>query len=187
MSIASTRSTARPSAVRAPSVALLPCGLDRGGGLSRRHATARDFRRDVIDDATDRWTETLVIEVLVIVRLRQIVGDLFHEGVVEAGFAALDHGDEEAGGGKSGLHVLRNEELEEIGGFLRRALGNEPTRDAAERIGRLALAAGHDRKVEPADLVLGQTDLVGGERALQIVDRADGERHRGLAVAEIAD
>src|SRR6185312_12938240 len=49
------------------------------------------------------------------------------------------------------------------------------------------LAAGYDRKIEPAELVVGKTDLVGGERALGVIERRDGQDHRGLAVTEIAD
>ena len=101
--------------------------------------------------------------------------------------APLTTGIDEVAGGEPRLHVLGDEELQEVGRLLRRALGDQPAGDAAERIGRLALAAGHDREVEPADLVFAETDLVGGERALQMIDGADRKRHRGLAVAEIAD
>ena len=58
---------------RHASVALLPGGLDRLRGLLRRHAAAGDLRRDVVDDAPDRRTERLVVEVLVIVRARDVL------------------------------------------------------------------------------------------------------------------
>src|SRR5580692_2272602 len=43
------------------------------------------------------------------------------------------------------------------------------------------------REIEPAELVVAETDLVGRQHALELVDVADGERHRRFAVAEITD
>src|SRR5512142_1851148 len=101
------RSTARWPPVRAPSVALFPRLLDRGRRLRRRHAAASDLGSDVVDDAADGGAEALVVEVLVIVRLREIIGDVLHEGIGEAGLGALDDGNQEAAGGELRLGVLR--------------------------------------------------------------------------------
>src|ERR1700737_3242399 len=171
----------------APSIALLERGLDRGRRLLRRHAAAGDFRRDIVDDAAHRWTEALVIEVLVVVRLRQIVGDLSHECAFETGLATLDDGNQEVAGAEPRLHVLRYEELEEVGRLLRGPPCDEPAGDAAKGVGWLALTTGHDGKIKPADFIVAETDLVGGEHALLLIDGADGEHHRALAIAEIAD
>src|SRR5205085_9848874 len=95
-----------------------------------------DLRRDIVDDAADRGAKALVIEVLMIVRLRQVGRDQLHEAIVEAGVGALHDWDDEIPGRQPRLHVLRNEILQEIDCFLRRALGDEPAGDAAERIDR---------------------------------------------------
>src|SRR5206468_7646962 len=77
--------------------------------------------------------------------------------------------------------------FQEVDRLLRRVLGDQPAGDAPQRVCRRAFPTGHDRKIEPADLVFAQSDLVGGERALQIIDATDRERHRRLAITEIAD
>ena len=90
------------------------------------------------------------------------------KGLLRPASAPLTTGNDEVAGGELRLHVLRDEELQEVDGLLRRALGDQPAVDAAERIGRLALAAGHGREIEPADLVVAEAHLVGGERALLV-------------------
>src|SRR5262249_15202212 len=97
------------------------------------------------------------------------------------------HGNDVVAGRQARLHVLRDEVLEKVDRFLRRALGDEPAGDAAECIGRRALSARHDGKIEPTDFVLAQADLVGGKSTLKMICGADRERHRRLAVAKIAD
>ena len=55
-------------------------------------------------------------------------------------------------GGDLALRIGAREELQELGRLLRRALGHQPAVDAAERLARVALAAGDGREREPAHL-----------------------------------
>src|SRR5262249_24355280 len=80
------------------SIALFPGGLDRLCRVRRLHAATGYLRGDVVDDAADRRAEALIVEVLVVARLRESAGDLFHEGVVEPGVGALHHRDDEITG-----------------------------------------------------------------------------------------
>ena len=65
--------------------------------------------------------------------------------------------DRDIGAGRGGLFgvFLLAEEFEEVDRLGRRGLGDEPAVDAAERVGRLALAAGNDREGQNADVVFG--------------------------------
>ena len=95
----------------------------------RRHAATGDLGGDVVDDAADRRTEALVVEVLVVVRLRQVVRRCcFMKALLRPASAPLTTGIEEVAGGQPRLHVLGDEELEEVDGLLRRALGDRASR-----------------------------------------------------------
>jgi hypothetical protein len=123
----------------------------------------------------------------VVLRVGDVLRDVAHECAAKRRFRALVGGDQEVLGGEALLHVLRDEVLDEGHGLLRRPLGDEPAVDAAERVRRLALAAGHGREVDPGELVVADAGLVRGEDLLRVVEGRDREDHRGLAVAEMAD
>ena len=57
-------------------------------------------------------------------------------------------------GGQPGLHLGRDEGLDEVDCLLGRALAHDPADDPAKRIGRRSLSAGHDGELEPADLIV---------------------------------
>ena len=72
--------------------------------------------------------------------------------------------DRDVGAGRGGLLgvFLLAEELQEVDRLGRRGLGDEEGVDAAERVGRLALAAGDGRERHDADVVLRQALAAGG-------------------------
>ena len=70
----------------------LPCfhaALDRLRGILRRHAAAGDLGGDVVHHAADRGPERLIVEVLVVVRARDVLRDVAQERRAEAGLRAL--------------------------------------------------------------------------------------------------
>ena len=85
------------------------------------------------------------------------------------------------------MHRIRDEEFDEFRSLFRCALGHQPAIDAAQRIGRLALAARHNGEVEPADLVIRQARFVRRQSALGVVERGDSQNHGTLAIAESPD
>src|SRR3954451_18358713 len=158
------------------SVALLPGRLHRLRGVLGRHGASRHLGDNVVDHPTDRRAEDLIIEVLVIGRARELLRDVAHEGVVERRVRAGNDRDDEAFSGQPGLHLGRDERLDEVDRLLGRALAHDPADDPAERIGRRSRSAGHYGELEPADLIVRKALLVGRDAALLVVDDADGER-----------
>src|SRR6185437_7655548 len=93
--------------------------------------------RDIVDNAADRWAEILVEEVLMVGGLGQDLSDLPEQRIRYRRRRALVYGDI-AAVRRSFLGVFfLTEELEEVDGLRRRALGHEKSVDASKRVRRL--------------------------------------------------
>ena len=111
-------------------------------------------------------------------------GHLLDQRVLHPRVAPLVGGDVDAFLGRLLGVLLLAEEIKEIDCLLGRGLGDEEGVDAAKRIGRLALAARHDREGEDADVFLRLTLAARRIRRLHADQPFAHELHRGLAIAE---
>ena len=127
-------SSIRPSQIlrhqRAFPLLLVGCLLDRRRCGFRRYFTLRDRYRDIVDNAANGWPEVLVEKVLMVGGLGQDVRDLPEERIRYRRRRPLVYGDITAARRSLFGVFLLAEELEEVDGLRRRALGDEKSVNA---------------------------------------------------------
>src|SRR6185436_10851866 len=112
----------------------LPGALHGLRRILRCHDLCRDIRRYVIDDGADGWTEHLIVEDLVVSRMPDVLRDATQDWIGDGVLRAFDDWNIEAPGGGLALKFRVREILQEVDSLGRRALGDQPAVEAAERV-----------------------------------------------------
>ena len=132
----------RPPAMRRSNLAaVVHRFLDQLGGFLGADRVGGELDREVVDHAADSGAQRLVEEQRVPVRARRCSGDLTLNGLVIASAAPLRDRDVEAGSAELRLYGLAVVPFDELDRFVDGVLGEDVALDAAERVGRIALAA----------------------------------------------
>jgi len=115
-----------------------------------------------------------------------VLGDAAQDRIGDCVLRAFDDRNVEAAGGCLALKLRAREELQEIDGLCRRTPGHQPAVEAAERVGRIALACGRGREGKPAELVVSDAFLVGRVGPHAVEQEVALQHHRPFAIPKLA-